>query len=1124
MNIVAQSKDKILLVDFDGTLSKFEGLPPNKPGAPIEGVLDFIPKLHELGWKIHLFSGRIDYPGGLSQIEEWMEQNELPYDAIVPGKLAYTVIVDDNSVSPAEHNWKAIYERIIHKDVGIQKQAFIPGTQDADFSCLLVALPDDMSKQVIDWANKNIPDSVLFDKETKGREDFPHITVKYGINSEDPEQVVKLLENEQSVSFVLGQISLFDTNPDFDVVKIEVKSKDLEKLNKKVSEAVEVTDSHPGYIPHVTLAFVQKGFGDNFKGMMDFDGLSGTINKLIFSSSKKEKGATDIPLKVKETTAEVQQVPDAIFVGMMPDEPPFPLFNITKPGHPQLDSTVSEQTLKQLGLQMPEVPSHFLNLSPDELKRENNKLRNQLLQQHKKADFLPSLITPPHSHDEGNSEGNNVTPFLPEWDGDEAGWHFPYNKRPVNWQEILPFLMDIKDKFVQKFVSPEDKEKYTDKASGLQPNTTWDGNEPFEALPTQWRLNDNSDNYWQQYSRQYKGLRDNKYWDNLELIFQFIADQTEGAEKHKEEDYPLLEVSQYGPDFILVKTASTYTDKEMDEITEKNREDSGDWFHNDPGGGFVPHDWNSNTTDFPKPKDIQHLTPLDQLVPIDRRFDRWITPPTARPPDFLSEPMSNADEVEDYDYEDWEKESNLISFREIKSATKFKLNDRVQIKEFGNKGTITQLDSEPFGNDVYWVEFDNPIMPDIPGAWVYREDMDLMGPESVEDVPVMDPKTLQNKKDEILDKMLQYPEGSKERKFWENRLKTLGKLLGFIKIRAAQETLYHLLYVEDIPMDHHESDLYVLNSPEALTLIRFYESQTGEKLHMTPFRSQIDNKIWLDIPGHYMPFWDKSVPEPKKKVTHSPESDFGVSQMHMLPEMSTRERQVAIDKLLDQYSKETDPKTKEMLVNKIKELKSQLAKLLVKKADAKDDVPAEDLSDEVPTPSSGVDPIDFVKVTIDPMDLSQGLKEISGKAYLLGQAIPWTAQRQPTAPATRLFRLDISQIEAVINKANIISAAKRKQIDRVKKTIEYKLYHSELPSFSQQNMPTDDQINAMFDSLPRIWWSKQEPKSLIIKRETLKDLLLRNKFSPTYFETFKQGSTDRYTWNPEGNSLLITEF
>ncbi len=47
-------------------------------------------------------------------------------------------------------------------------------------------------------------------------------------------------------------------------------------------------------------------------------------------------------------------------------------------------------------------------------------------------------------------------------------------------------------------------------------------------------------------------------------------------------------------------------------------------------------------------------------------------------------------------------------------------------------------------------------------------------PQSPADVKVMDSKTLKRKRDEMLDNMLKYPEGSPERKKWEERLKAFG--------------------------------------------------------------------------------------------------------------------------------------------------------------------------------------------------------------------------------------------------------------------------------------------------------------------------------------------------------------
>ena len=52
-------------------------------------------------------------------------------------------------------------------------------------------------------------------------------------------------------------------------------------------------------------------------------------------------------------------------------------------------------------------------------------------------------------------------------------------------------------------------------------------------------------------------------------------------------------------------------------------------------------------------------------------------------------------------------------------------------------------------------------------------------------------------------------------------------------------------------LDHHESDLYVLDTPIARLVIR----QFG--LNSTGFTSQIDKKRWLDVPFAYEPFWKK---------------------------------------------------------------------------------------------------------------------------------------------------------------------------------------------------------------------------------------------------------------------------
>lgn len=65
-----------------------------------------------------------------------------------------------------------------------------------------------------------------------------------------------------------------------------------------------------------------------------------------------------------------------------------------------------------------------------------------------------------------------------------------------------------------------------------------------------------------------------------------------------------------------------------------------------------------------------------------------------------------------------------------------------------------------------------------------------------------------------------------------------------------QNTLYGDLRHAGQVMDHHEGDLYVLDSEAAQTII---------KLHKASFTSFVgnDGNKWLELPFSYTPFWMK---------------------------------------------------------------------------------------------------------------------------------------------------------------------------------------------------------------------------------------------------------------------------
>jgi len=157
-----------------------------------------------------------------------------------------------------------------------------------DFSSTQVNLPSNLSDKILSWGKNNIPDDVLYDRKGFGREDEIHATVLFGLHDMQPNAVEKILQDAKPIKLELGKISLFSSD-EYDVVKINVKSPDLHRLNTKLKSSLEYTSTHPGYKPHVTIAYVKKGEGKKYDGNKTFDGDDATIDEVIFSSKNGTK-------------------------------------------------------------------------------------------------------------------------------------------------------------------------------------------------------------------------------------------------------------------------------------------------------------------------------------------------------------------------------------------------------------------------------------------------------------------------------------------------------------------------------------------------------------------------------------------------------------------------------------------------------------------------------------------------------------------------------------------------------------------------------------------------------------------------------------------------------------------
>jgi 2'-5' RNA ligase len=157
-----------------------------------------------------------------------------------------------------------------------------------DFSSTQVNLPEELSQEIIEWGKKII-DNDLYVKDSKfGREDEPHATILYGIHSGDHKETANLVKGYGEAKIKLGKMSVF-TSDRYDVVIIEVVSKDLEKLRKILTDKVKYTSEHPKYQPHVTIAYVKKGRGWKFYGNEWFTDKSFKTNHITFSSHTDEK-------------------------------------------------------------------------------------------------------------------------------------------------------------------------------------------------------------------------------------------------------------------------------------------------------------------------------------------------------------------------------------------------------------------------------------------------------------------------------------------------------------------------------------------------------------------------------------------------------------------------------------------------------------------------------------------------------------------------------------------------------------------------------------------------------------------------------------------------------------------
>lgn len=136
-----------------------------------------------------------------------------------------------------------------------------------DYGCIMAYPDKNAASKIFEFGKSIIPDKMLYvedhSSDSYGREKNIHTTIKYGlVQSYTEDQIRQLLRQVTPFDIQVRGISIFE-NERFDVVKFDVDSPELRRLNEIFSNLPN-HDEYPTYNPHMTMAYVKKGIGKRF--------------------------------------------------------------------------------------------------------------------------------------------------------------------------------------------------------------------------------------------------------------------------------------------------------------------------------------------------------------------------------------------------------------------------------------------------------------------------------------------------------------------------------------------------------------------------------------------------------------------------------------------------------------------------------------------------------------------------------------------------------------------------------------------------------------------------------------------------------------------------------------------
>jgi 2'-5' RNA ligase len=158
--------------------------------------------------------------------------------------------------------------------------------------CVMAYL-DSLQPQMKELQSK-ISEEDIYTEEgdrTFGFEDEPHVTLLYGIHSDEvsDDEVMKIMEEMNWKQMInIGHIGLFE-NEKYDVLKLEASADWLREANKALCEKLPYSTDFPDYNPHVTVAYLKPGTGKRVVEELGSFDVETAPDKIVYSLPNGEK-------------------------------------------------------------------------------------------------------------------------------------------------------------------------------------------------------------------------------------------------------------------------------------------------------------------------------------------------------------------------------------------------------------------------------------------------------------------------------------------------------------------------------------------------------------------------------------------------------------------------------------------------------------------------------------------------------------------------------------------------------------------------------------------------------------------------------------------------------------------